>query len=294
MEADGVISPVTEPTDWCSALVVVPKLAGSVRLCVDLANFNKAVRRRSTPRCPWRRACRNTPVPVYFLNSIAKSGHWQTPREENSRHLTTFITPFGRSCMNRLPFCICSASEIFQHMMSEIHDGLDVVVCHMDDVLVHAETEERHDMVPGEVLPRLSAASITLNDKCEFEKPEVKFLDHIVNAEGVRLDSAKVKATTEFPAPQNVTELERFFCKMNYLAKFMPGIAHKTEPLRQPLRKGTVWTWNETQSKAFQDLNGRLSSETQPRGRRRWRQMHPASASGLYSFKYSMMVLRIR
>ena len=43
MEKQGVISPVTEPTSWCSGIVVVPKPNGSVRICVDRTHLNKAV-----------------------------------------------------------------------------------------------------------------------------------------------------------------------------------------------------------------------------------------------------------
>ena len=40
MQELGVISPVTEPTDWCAGLVVVPKSDGRVRICVDLTKHN--------------------------------------------------------------------------------------------------------------------------------------------------------------------------------------------------------------------------------------------------------------
>ena len=45
MVASGVIREVTEPTDWCSAMVPVVKKTGAVRICVDLKQLNKAVRR---------------------------------------------------------------------------------------------------------------------------------------------------------------------------------------------------------------------------------------------------------
>ena len=41
----GVVSPVTEPTDWCAGLVVVPKKDGGVRLCVDYTHLNKSILR---------------------------------------------------------------------------------------------------------------------------------------------------------------------------------------------------------------------------------------------------------
>ena len=39
----GVITPVDEPTEWCSPMVVVPKDNGNVRICVDLTRLNVAV-----------------------------------------------------------------------------------------------------------------------------------------------------------------------------------------------------------------------------------------------------------
>ena len=41
----GVISPISEPTDCCSAVVVVPKPNQGVRICVDLTQLNKSVQR---------------------------------------------------------------------------------------------------------------------------------------------------------------------------------------------------------------------------------------------------------
>eukprot|EP00731_Ephydatia_muelleri_P036566 Em0279g4a len=40
------LSPVTEPTDWCAAMVLVPKKSGTVRICVDL---NESVLREVHP-----------------------------------------------------------------------------------------------------------------------------------------------------------------------------------------------------------------------------------------------------
>ena len=43
MEADGVISKVSQPTPWCAGMVVVPKKNGRVRICVDLKPLNQSI-----------------------------------------------------------------------------------------------------------------------------------------------------------------------------------------------------------------------------------------------------------
>ena len=45
MVESGVIRYVTQPTDWCAAMVPDIKKTGAVRICVDLKQLNTAVRR---------------------------------------------------------------------------------------------------------------------------------------------------------------------------------------------------------------------------------------------------------
>lgn len=49
MLRQGVISPVTVPTGWCSGVVPDPKPNGRVRICADLTSLNKAVQRETHP-----------------------------------------------------------------------------------------------------------------------------------------------------------------------------------------------------------------------------------------------------
>jgi len=45
MEKADIISRVEGPTDWCAGIVVVPKPNNQVRICVDLTQLNKSVKR---------------------------------------------------------------------------------------------------------------------------------------------------------------------------------------------------------------------------------------------------------
>ena len=49
MEAMGVIEEVSQPTPWCTGMVVVPKKSGSVTICVDLKHLNESVLREVHP-----------------------------------------------------------------------------------------------------------------------------------------------------------------------------------------------------------------------------------------------------
>ena len=261
MKKQGVISVVTEPTAWCSGMVCAPKPDGKVRICVDLTPLNKAVQREIHPMASVDENLAKLKGSQFFSKLDANSGFWQIPLDRRSRLLTTFVTPFGRFCFNRIPFGISSAPEIFQRTMSGILLDLDGVICHMDDVLVHAPTQTEHDHRVRTVMERLEKAGLTLNDKkCEFSKNTITFLGHVITPEGIQGDPKKVKAIFEFPPPTNVTELQRFNGMVNQFSKFIPDLASLNKPLRQLLRKDTVWIWDTPQVDAFNQIKAKMAS----------------------------------
>ena len=95
-----------------------------------------------------------------FTKLDAHSGFWEIPLDEDSKLLTTFVTLFGRCCFNRLPFGISSANEIFQRTMSDILEGLDGVICRMDEILTHGRKHMEHDARVRAVLFRLQRAGL--------------------------------------------------------------------------------------------------------------------------------------
>ena len=116
------------------------------------------------------------------------SGFWQVLLSEDSKKLTTFITPFGRFCFRRLPFGISSAPEFFQKIFFQILEGLPGVANHIDDILIWGETIQEHDTRLRAVLQRLNQNNITLNaSKCQFCVQETTFLGHRILADFVQI-----------------------------------------------------------------------------------------------------------
>ena len=211
MESMGVISKIDVPTPWCAGMVVVPKKDGTVRICVDLKPLNTAVLREPHPLPKVDDTLAQLSGAKVFSKLDANSGFWQIPIEEKSRHLTTFITPFGRFCFNKMPFGISSAPEHFQRRMNEILDNLPGVLCLMDDIIIHGKNQQEHKERLLATLQRLQAAGVTLNqEKCQFGKSTLNFLGHIISADGISPDPNKVKAVANMTTPTNTTELRRF------------------------------------------------------------------------------------
>ena len=192
MEKMGVISRISEPTDWCAGMVVVPKANGKVRICVDLTHLNNSVCRERHPLPAVEQTMAQLAGAKIFSKLDANSGFWQIPLTQESIPLTTFIIPFGRFCFHRLPFGITSAPEHFQRRMQEIVGDIEGVVCLIDDILIHGCAQEEHDERLLRVLCRLQKEGLTLNrDKCQFSQRQVPFLDQVVDESGIQPDPEK-------------------------------------------------------------------------------------------------------
>ena len=102
----GVITPITEPTEWCAPIVVAPKKGTDrIRMCVDLSKLNKYASRECYPSTTPQDAVADIQQSSakYFTVFDALKGYHQCPLDEESQKLTTFITPFGRYMYLRAP-----------------------------------------------------------------------------------------------------------------------------------------------------------------------------------------------
>ena len=150
---------------------------GKVRICVDLTKLNKSVQREQHILPSVEQSLAQLGSSKEFSKLDVNSGFWEIKLSKESALLTTFITPFGRFCFNRLPFGITSAPEYFQKHMSSILSGLEGVVCMVDDILVSGSTQQQHDQRLEKVLDKIGEAGVTLRaGKCAFSQPSVHFL----------------------------------------------------------------------------------------------------------------------
>ena len=85
MQSLGVISPVEEPTQWCAGMVVVPKLSGAVRICVDYRQLNESVLREVHPLPKVDATLAQLAGATIFSKVDANCGFWQIPLSEASQ-----------------------------------------------------------------------------------------------------------------------------------------------------------------------------------------------------------------
>ena len=174
-----------------------------------------------------------------FSTVYLQSGYWHCILDNESSLLTTLATPFGRYPWCRLPFGLSVSSEIFQKRINQTLEGLNGVLNIPDDILVCGvgntieEANAVHNRNLEALLTRCHERNIALNrDKLKLQRKEVSFKGHILTGNGVKMDPDKAKAVQDRPRPEDVEGVQRLNCFVNYLAKFLPGVADVMEPLR--------------------------------------------------------------
>ncbi|KAK3708825.1 hypothetical protein QZH41_019571, partial [Actinostola sp. cb2023] len=261
METQGVISRIDKATDWCAPMVVVPKSNGKVRICVDFTKLNDCVRRERHVLPSVEHTLAQMGGGKVFTKLDANSGFYQIALSKDSTELTTFITPVGRFCFNRLPFGITSAPEHFQKRMSAILSGLEGTLCMIGDVLITGATQAEHDQRLTAALERIQNAGVTLNkEKCEFSKETVTFLGQVISATGVQPDPEKVKAIVQMKEPENTSDVKRFLGMANQLGKYSDKLSDLSKPLRELLSSKNDWHWGQAQVQSFSAIKKELSS----------------------------------
>ncbi len=96
----------------------------------------------------------------------------------------------------------------------------------MDDIIIYSNTWEEHIKHIDMVLQRISDANITLNSKkCDIGQVVIKFLGHVVSAEGIKPDADRATAIQDLKVPTDVTGVRSFLGMTNQFRKFIRGYA---------------------------------------------------------------------
>ncbi len=219
----GVIRKISEPTAWCSGLVVARKPNGSIRLCVDLRKLNEAVQR-----------------PVF-----------QIPNTEDIS-----AAPSGRYCWTRLPYGIKSAPEIFQDIMSNLLKDVPCTHVFFDDILIATKDTAEHEQVLLRIFKILHENGMTLNlDKCIFNKSSVNFLGHCLSSNGVSPSPAKVNAVANMELPSTREQLRSFLGLATYVGqRFISYYSSLVAPLWDMLKPNSIFEWTSSSTNSFKSL----------------------------------------
>ena len=132
-------------------------------------------------------------------------------------------------------------------------------MAYLDDVIVYDSTFEEHLRSVELVLQALGRAGLKLKpSKCEWAVPEINFLGHKINKEGIKTQPQIIERVKAFRKPHNVKTVKSFLGLCNYYREFIPKFAEISVPLNELLRKGIEFKWSDRCEEAFQKLKSKL------------------------------------
>ena len=138
---------------------------GSLRLCLDPKDLNKAIERNQ-----WYSRMIDDILPElanskYKTLKDATSGYWHILLDLASSLMTTFNTPWGKFRWLCLPFGLKIASDVFQERLDRVLKLLEGVHGIADDILTHGTTEIEHDGRLLTLLKTVRMNNLSLNPK---------------------------------------------------------------------------------------------------------------------------------
>ncbi|KAJ9509682.1 hypothetical protein QJQ45_011327 [Haematococcus lacustris] len=203
--------------------------------------------------------------PSYRIRNQAGYHQIRIPAEDVPK--TAFRTPMGHYQFKVLCFGLTNAPATFQRVMNEAFAEVinDCALVYLDDILVMSKDSEEHLVHLRRVFNLLRKNKFYAKlSKCEFMQRTLKFLGHIISAQGISVDPCKVTAISEWPVPTSLKTLQSFLGAANYVRKFVHNFSTIAAPLTNltgPKKESFPWkAWPQAELDAFNALKQAISN----------------------------------
>lgn len=222
---------------------------------------NAAVKRERYPMPTIDEVLQDLNQSKCFSKLDLNSAYHQIELAPECRDITTFATHKGLFRYKRLMFGISCAPEMYQKIIQQVLQGCEGAHNIIDDIIVHADSEEENDKRVEKVVKVLSEKGLTFNkDKCQFKMSHLEFMGHVLSAHGIGPAESKIKAVVEAREPQTANEVRSFLGLVNFTARFTPDLATVSAPLRKLIKADEPFVWGTEQQESFDELKKRLAS----------------------------------
>ena len=253
---EGVLVPVSHPTEWLSPGMWVPKGdKKSVRLVTDFSHINKFIQRNVTPFASASDCIQMIPAGTrVFCSCDCLSGYFQIPLSEKASYLTTFLLPNGKFRYLSAPMGLSNSSDEFLSASDKAIAHLDFCIKLVDDILVYAKDEDELMDRVRQLMLALRAANITLSKKKLKISSSVKFAGSLISQAGVAPDPSRIQALVGLTPPENVKEARGWLGAVGQLNIYHPHLAWFLKPIQALTKKDTKWNWSTECDRNYQEV----------------------------------------
>ena len=183
----GAICPSQLP--WCNSVVLVWKKDGTLCFCVYFRCLNMWTKKDSYPLPCIQEALESMVGSAHFSSMDFKLGFWQIKMAPESQQYMAFtVGNLGFYKFTHMPFGLCNAPAMFQHLMQNTLGELNLTYCviYLDDVIIFGCMKEEHLEHLGIVFERFWEFNLKLKpSKCSFFQLEIIYLAHHISQRGI-------------------------------------------------------------------------------------------------------------
>nr|AAX96295.1 retrotransposon protein, putative, Ty3-gypsy sub-class [Oryza sativa Japonica Group]ABA91783.1 retrotransposon protein, putative, Ty3-gypsy subclass [Oryza sativa Japonica Group] len=257
----GYIRPSTSP--WGAPVIFVEKKDKTKRMCVDYRALNEVTIKNKYPLPRIDDLFDQLKGAKVFSKIDLRSGYHQLRIREEDIPKTAFTTRYGLYECTVMSFRLTNAPAFFMNLMNKVFmEFLDkFVVVFIDDILIYSKTEEEHEQHLRLVLEKLKEHQLYAKfSKCDFWLTEVKFLGHVITAQGVAVDPSNVESVTKWTPPKTVSQIRSFLGLAGYYRRFIENFSRIARPMTRLLKKDEKFKWTAECDKSFEELKKKLVS----------------------------------
>lgn len=235
---NGVIQPSISL--FSSPVLVVKKKDGSSRICVDYQALNSVTVRDKFPVPVVDELLNETHGSVLYSKLDLRSGYHQIRMHPGDVSKTAFRTHQGHFEFLVIPFGLTNAPSTFQSLMNEVFKDYlrKFVLVFFNDILVYSKSREEHSQHLTMVFQKLQQHDLKVKlSKCAFGTSSVEYLGHIISANGVVVDPAKIEVIRHWQQLKTQKGLRGFLDMAGYYRKFVKNFGLIAQPLTNTLKK---------------------------------------------------------
>ena len=235
------LMPIGEPVTWCHRMVVCTKKGGTPRRTFDLQSLNAFATRETHHTQSLFYQARLAPRNKKKTIFEAWNGYHSVPFRTEDRHLTTFMTPWGRYRYCTAPQGYIASGDGHSRRYDEIVAHIPNKTKCIDDSLLWSDTIKDSFFQAINWLDICGRNGVTLNpSKFSFADDSVEFAGFTITGDSVCPCEKYMRAIKGFPASQNITDVKSWFGLVNQVP-YAFVMTSNMLPFRQLLKPESIF-----------------------------------------------------